>query len=157
MSVIHGTCVIVEGAGVLIRGPSGAGKSDLALRLIDGGARLVADDACDMDTHAGEITLRAPAAIHGRIEARGLGIVHMDAAPAARLHLIVDLAPGREIERLPDKTREAIAGILVPWIQLDPFQAAADAKVRMAARALIAPNESFSIDPLSITRGHDTP
>jgi len=29
---------------VLLRGPSGAGKSDLALRLIEGGARLIADD-----------------------------------------------------------------------------------------------------------------
>ncbi|MXX22636.1 MAG: aldolase, partial [Rhodospirillales bacterium] len=30
-----GTCVAVDGRGVLLRGPSGAGKSDLALRLID--------------------------------------------------------------------------------------------------------------------------
>ena len=41
---IHGTCVAVEGAGVLLCGPSGSGKSDLALRLIDGGALLVAAD-----------------------------------------------------------------------------------------------------------------
>ena len=39
----HGTCVEIDGSGVLLRGPSGSGKSDLALRLIDGGARLVAD------------------------------------------------------------------------------------------------------------------
>ena len=29
---------------MLLRGPSGAGKSDLALRLIEAGGRLVADD-----------------------------------------------------------------------------------------------------------------
>ena len=33
---------------VLLRGPSGAGKSDLALRLIEAGARLVADDQTEL-------------------------------------------------------------------------------------------------------------
>ena len=42
--LVHATAVAIEGEAVLLRGASGAGKSDLALRLIDGGARLVADD-----------------------------------------------------------------------------------------------------------------
>ena len=33
---------------MLILGDSGAGKSDLALRLIDDGARLVADDRTEL-------------------------------------------------------------------------------------------------------------
>ena len=45
---VHATCVALVGAGtvrgVLLRGPSGAGKSDLALRLVEQGWRLVADD-----------------------------------------------------------------------------------------------------------------
>ena len=47
---VHATCVVVDGAGVLIRGPSGSGKSTLARRLIElGQARglevaLVGDD-----------------------------------------------------------------------------------------------------------------
>ena len=40
---IHATTVAIGGRGVLISGPSGSGKSDLALRLIDRGAVLVAD------------------------------------------------------------------------------------------------------------------
>ncbi|MGL6042504.1 MAG: HPr kinase/phosphorylase, partial [Sandaracinobacteroides sp.] len=40
----HATAVAINGAGVLLFGPSGAGKSDLALRLIDRGAVLIADD-----------------------------------------------------------------------------------------------------------------
>ncbi len=45
---VHATCVALQASGrqwrgVLLRGPSGAGKSDLALRLIDAGAKLVAD------------------------------------------------------------------------------------------------------------------
>lgn len=46
--LVHGTCIALrlkaKWHAVLLRGPSGAGKSDLALRLIDEGARLVADD-----------------------------------------------------------------------------------------------------------------
>ena len=45
---IHASCVAAGSGGVLILGNSGQGKSDLALRLIDKGARLVADDRCDI-------------------------------------------------------------------------------------------------------------
>lgn len=41
---LHAACVVVDGRGVLLCGPSGAGKSLLALRLIEHGAKLVADD-----------------------------------------------------------------------------------------------------------------
>ena len=37
--LVNGTALAWRGQGVLLRGPSGSGKSDLALRLIDGGAR----------------------------------------------------------------------------------------------------------------------
>ncbi|HJN03832.1 MAG TPA: serine/threonine protein kinase, partial [Alphaproteobacteria bacterium] len=33
MPLVHATCVVIDGRGILLRGPSGAGKSDLALRL----------------------------------------------------------------------------------------------------------------------------
>lgn len=42
---VHGVCVNVAGAGILLRGPSGVGKSETALTLIRRGHRLVADDA----------------------------------------------------------------------------------------------------------------
>ena len=41
--------------GVLIEGPSGAGKSDLALRALDQGFRLVADDRVVVWTDAGRL------------------------------------------------------------------------------------------------------
>ena len=59
--LVHATCVALDGAGVLLRGPSGSGKSDLALRLIDGGARLVADDQVALSAEAGRLVARAPA------------------------------------------------------------------------------------------------
>ena len=68
---VHATCVAIEGAGVLIRSPAGAGKSDLALRLIDGGAVLVADDRVALEDHEGFIRARAPARLRGRLRAAG--------------------------------------------------------------------------------------
>ena len=64
MSVnIHASCVAFGGKGVLLLGASGAGKSSLALRLVDDGARLVADDRCDLFPRGGKLHARAPASI----------------------------------------------------------------------------------------------
>lgn len=136
MSIVHGTCVIVGETGVLIRGPSGSGKSDLALRLMDRGALLVADDACEVAARDGALILRPPPPIAGRIEARGLGIVRVAYRPEARLGLIVDLAPAAGIERLPEAADAEIAGVWVPRMQVDPTHPSADAKVRLAVQAL---------------------
>ncbi|MGE3652127.1 MAG: HPr kinase/phosphorylase, partial [Reyranellaceae bacterium] len=76
-SQIHATCVALPEGGVLLRGDSGAGKSDLALRLIDGGARLVADDRTDLMREGDLLIARAPTSIAGLIEARGLGILRL--------------------------------------------------------------------------------
>lgn len=136
MDRINGTCVRIGETGVLIRGPSGAGKSDLALRLIDRGAVLIADDYCDVERRPDALILRAPSTIAGRMEVRGLGILHTPYGEHARLGLIVDLAEGKDIERLPEKTADHLAGIEIPWIQVDAKQASADVKVRLVIRAL---------------------
>lgn len=133
---IHGTCVSIEETGVLIRGPSGAGKSDLALRLIDRGAVLVSDDYCDMKVEGGAVWLSAPATIAGRMEVRGLGIVPIANQTSVRLRLIVDLARHETIERLPEKTTDELGGVTLRWMSVDPAQASADAKVRMAVATL---------------------
>src|SRR5580658_5234693 len=86
--LVHATAVAIGARAVLLRGPSGSGKSDLALRLIDAGARLVADDRCQLSREADAIVVRAPAAIAGLIEVRGIGILGVDTVPEARLALI---------------------------------------------------------------------
>lgn len=136
MGTLHGTCVSIGQTGVLIRGPSGAGKSDLALRLVDRGAVLVSDDYCDIVKTDGAIILRAPATIAGKMEVRGVGILHMAHQDHARLDLIVDLVDGREIERLPEKTSEDVSGVRIAWMQVDPTHPSADAKVRVMAKTV---------------------
>ncbi len=83
----------IDGEAVLLRGPSGAGKSDLGLRLIDRGARLVADDQTLLRRVGPGDRWCAPPPIAGLIEVRGIGIVTGRAADAAPLALIADLAP----------------------------------------------------------------
>jgi HPr kinase/phosphorylase len=138
--LVHGTAVAIEGEAVLLRGPPGAGKSDLALRLIDGGARLIADDQATLQRADNRILVRAPAAIAGLIEVRGVGILRVDPVDEAPLALIVDLVPAAAIERLPDDRFEAVLGLAIPLIALAPFEASATAKLRLARRAFaVAP------------------
>ncbi len=134
MHQVHGTCVEVEGRGVLLRGPPGSGKSDLALRLIDGGARLVADDRADLSLRDGILWVSAPAEIVGLIEVRGVGVRRLEAAQDTALGLVVDLVAADAVERLPEPQTWCCLGIRVPLLKLAPFEASAVAKVRLAVR-----------------------
>jgi HPr kinase/phosphorylase len=136
--VQHGTAVAIDGEAVLLRGLSGAGKSDLALRLIDRGARLVADDQTLLRRVGDRVIAAAPPTIAGLIEIRGIGIVTVEAIDAAPLFLIADLIPLGEVERMPERTLETILGVPVPLIGLAPFEASAAAKLRLLRCALAA-------------------
>jgi HPr kinase/phosphorylase len=136
--LVHGTAVAIAGQAILLRGPSGAGKSDLGLRLIDGGAELVADDQVLLRRSGERVVLCAPDAIAEMIEVRGIGIVRIGAVAQAPLALIVDLLPSGQIERLPEPRFEMVLGLAVPLIALAPFEASATAKLRLILRALAA-------------------
>jgi HPr kinase/phosphorylase len=135
---IHASCVALGAHGVLLLGPSGAGKSDLALRLIDEGARLVADDRTLLFVRSGALHAKAPASIRGLLEIRGVGIVKLPVRAQARIALVVRL--GREGARLPAPRlyRPPPSFPLAtrpPQIQLDARLAATPAKIRAALAA----------------------
>jgi serine kinase of HPr protein (carbohydrate metabolism regulator) len=132
--LVHGTCVALDDVGVLLLGPAGSGKSDLALRLIDGGARLVADDQVSLVAHGRRLVAAAPAAIAGRIEARGVGVVAVPSVASAALGLVVELVAADAVERLPECRQWRGLDVALPLIALAPFEASAAAKVRLAAR-----------------------
>ena len=111
----------------------GAGKSDLALRLIDGGARLVADDRVDLRTENDFIIAAAPPALAGLIEVRGLGIIKLDALPQISIALVIELVGAEMIERLPTRESTQLMETTLPLLHLAPFEAVAPAKVRLAA------------------------
>ena len=132
---LHASAVAIDDRGVLLLGPSGSGKSDLALRLIDDGAVLIADDRVDLDVRQGDVRLSGPANLAGLLEVRGVGIVRMPFATKVSLSLVVDLVKPEDIERLPDRLTADFLGVTVRRIALDPFQASAPAKIRLALRA----------------------
>lgn len=135
----HATCVEIEGSGVLLRGPSGSGKSDLALRLIERGARLVADDQVLLSAEDGAVWAAPPPEIAGKMEVRGVGIVAMRHAPRCRVDLVCDLVEAARVPRLPAPEREELLpGCFVPRLALHPFEASAPLKLRHAAAAAAA-------------------
>src|SRR4051812_25972068 len=119
MALMHATCVALAGVGVLIRGKPGSGKSDLALRLIDGGAELVADDYCETVARGNQLIVTAPSAIVGKLEVRGYGILTLAARDEATAGLVVDLKPKHEIVRMPELIPCTIEGITLAQIDVD--------------------------------------
>ena len=139
---IHASCVSMDGKGVLILGDSGAGKSDLALRLIDGGAKLVADDRCDLFVRAGKLCATAPARIAGLLELRGIGIVALPFAPSASVVLAVRLTQEQPEPRIPKPgfytAPVPLKAVKVPLIVLKAEAPSAPARVRAALKAFAA-------------------
>ncbi len=123
------------GAGVLLCGRPASGKSDLALRLIDSGGVLVADDYTEVEARDGRLFGRPPETIRGLLEVRGIGVVKLDFATDAAIGLMVELVPGgKNIERLPEPASRSIQGVEIPLFRLDPFEISALSKVRLAVR-----------------------
>ena len=138
----HATCVALAGQGVLLRGPSGAGKSDLALRLIDGGGTLVADDQVRCQPEDGTLFAAPPPALAGLIEIRGIGLMQLHYLSHVALVLVADLVPPDKIERLPQPAHCTIEGIELPRIAVTPFEVSAPAKLRMTC-AMLARGEAL--------------
>jgi HPr kinase/phosphorylase len=131
-ATIHASAVLVGRRAVLIRGPSGSGKSLLGLELIEmartGGlpfARLVADDRVLLEAAHGRLVARAPAALAGLIEVRGLGLMRLAHEASAVVGLVVDLA-ATDAQRLPEPAdrKTEINGIRLPRLAVASGMAA---------------------------------
>ncbi len=145
MEVRHGGLIARRVGGVwrgaLIEGPSGLGKSDLALRALDIGFRLVADDRVVTFSSGGKLYGKAHEALAGLIEIRGLGVVRQTALPLSQIALVIRCASTPEaVERLPDPRFVTITGVSVPVFDLWPREPAAPLKIdRMMQSLGVAP------------------
>lgn len=132
----HATCAEVDGVGILITGPSGSGKSDLTLRLMQGGAQLVADDRVDLSIDQTQIIARAPKALRGLLEVREIGIVKVPFLEQAVIRALIELKPGQILDRLPTESFVELLGIRIRQFQIDPWQQSAPAKVRLVTQLI---------------------
>ena len=131
--VVHASSVRWLERGLLIRGRSGAGKSELVLRLLEAGARLVADDLVVLE--AGPRGLRArPPRPAGLLEMRGAGIFRVAAGGSTLLHLVVELRRTAGA-RLPEFARTTICGVELPQVTVDPLLASTVARLRLILHA----------------------
>lgn len=120
---IYGSCAARGEHGVLLLGPSGAGKSDLMLRLLDRGFALVADDQVYIE----DGIARAPDALAGLIEVRGLGIMRLPFLTQTRLVLAVRLA---KAPRMPMPAQHLETAL--PLVVIDPACCSAPIQVALA-------------------------
>jgi len=142
VATLHASCVALAPssgraeapafAAALILGRSGAGKSSLALEMIAGGARLVADDRTRVRAGPGGLVASAPAAIAGLIEARGVGLIPLPPLAEAPVAVVVDLSRP-EPERLPPLRLVPVLGVALPLI-LRPSAAALHALLLAGGR-----------------------
>lgn len=128
---LHCSTVSIAGRAVMIEGRSGSGKSDLALRLIDRGAKLVSDDYT-VARRRGQLLLASPPqTIAGKIEVRGLGVIEMEHLADQAVALMVRLFD--DVDRMPlDPDVRVIAGISVPVMKIAPMESSAPIKVELA-------------------------
>ncbi len=120
-AALHATLVArwVDGRsrGALIRGDSGTGKSTLALRCLDAGFQLVADDRVFVFASKGRLYGKAPRALAGRLEVRGVGVTCASAVrPLSEIDVVVDLVD--VAERLPEPETVEIEGVNLSRLRL---------------------------------------
>ena len=99
--LVHASCVLWKNKGILLLGNSGSGKSTAALRLIEKGAVLIADDYIELSD---DLNAVCPDNIFGKIEVRGVGICSMPAQKQTQIHLAIQCTTNfNEPERIPPK------------------------------------------------------
>jgi serine kinase of HPr protein (carbohydrate metabolism regulator) len=130
---LHASCVALNGQGVLLAGPSGIGKSDLALRLIDAGGMLVADDQTELWREGDKLIASPPATLAGLIEAREIGLLKLPFLPHAPVALYIELVGlDEDLERLPVHDPILLLDRPVRRLRLYAFAGSAVAKIRAA-------------------------
>ncbi len=128
---LSGTAVAIGDNGVLIIGASGSGKSDIALRLIDRGAQLIADDLITITGEKDNPILRQTAHHIDAIEIRGVGIIPMQCVNNISLKLIVQLNDNYERNPSP-LPLISYDSYTIPCIKIFPFEISAPIKIEQA-------------------------
>jgi serine kinase of HPr protein (carbohydrate metabolism regulator) len=114
--LIHASAVAIQDQGVLIAGPSGAGKSSLVLRLIDEGAKLIADDQVVLESSNDDGLIASPLPQGaGLLEIRGIGIMRLPFIAKVPVRFYVELVTDpSSLERLPSSQTHSFLDCKLP-------------------------------------------
>ena len=107
-------------------------------------ARLVADDQVIVTNRDGRLIARAPAAIDGKLEVRGLGIIEVVPAGETELRLVVDLVDPGLVARMPPDGETGLINAIIG----KPFDF--DQVSEVIARMFEAPKETAEPEPALI-------
>lgn len=134
---LHASAVAIGNDGLIILGPSGSGKSDLAYRLIDRGAKLIADDHVIIDgPAAAPIITQSPHHIDA-LELRGVGIISM--ACINKVPLIIAIEISNHYERSPSPLPiRQFGDYTVPVLKISAFENSAALKIEAALKIIIS-------------------
>ena len=125
----HATSLVLDNSGIMIMGEPGIGKSDLALRLIDIGATLIADDIT-ICTKIGEfIYLFSPEKTRGLLEVRELGIINVPYVENIKLVMVVNLLKTSK-QSIPSNKSKRIMGEKIPRLSIVGSHASSIVKVK---------------------------
>ncbi len=149
----HGCAIVLGSTGLIILGPSGSGKSRLSHQLIEqwrkrnNYARWVADDRVIVEQFGNSYLVKSPTSLQGLAEHRFQGIESVDWQPKAVADLVVQLSPGKELERLPKSAHHRLVpnGPTIPKMMVPQdhiSQAIELIQARLAQESTILPSES---------------
>lgn len=132
-ALVQASVVAIDRRGVLLWGDPGVGKSDLALRLIDGGAALVGDDAVRIEEQAGRLVAMGWTEAPPRLHVAGIGIVRAARhAASVPLSLAVHCTAHGAGDRLPQLGVWRHGELALPEIALSPRESSAPIKLKLA-------------------------
>ncbi len=121
----HGVFLEIFDKGVLLTGPSGCGKSECALKLIEKGHRLIADDAPTFTLANDEIIGTNPGHFAHGLEVRGLGIIDVSQIYGSHcvltrkpLDLIILFSETSERVLMPSLDEQFILGIPIKQLTI---------------------------------------
>jgi serine kinase of HPr protein (carbohydrate metabolism regulator) len=103
--------------------------------MMDGGARLVADDQVETQALGGRLRAVAPETLDGLMEVRGVGVVSVPTIASVEVSLVIELMPSEDVPRMPEPSHTEIEGVRLPLFPIAPFEPSAAAKLRLAVRA----------------------
>ena len=143
MTNIQATAIHIDHHGILLTGAPASGKSDLALRMINDGAELIADGETSLVVQGYTLMATAPAITAGQLHIHGIGSIRMPFENSAPIRCCVHLSASWHVQKNPQWRTENFLGVNIPIIELNAFEASTPIKIKTALKMIIGEIEQI--------------